>query len=217
MASTLLPITSQTEFERLYMVTQRRAYNLAFRLTGNSTDAEDVTQDAYVRAWHSIASYDQNKSFESWLFRIITNRVIDIQRRRKRVKIYSLDTPLINEDGGRELSYDLASPDLNPEQILIHSVMEDSLQKALAGLTTEYRSTIVHSDIEEMSYQEIADSMQCAIGTVRSRLHRARRILRKALVKENLFDMSVTSKQRKCTVSANKQPRRSRQAAYKPI
>ncbi len=217
MSLAALPTKSRKEFEQLYQAHHRRAYNLAYRLTSNSTDAEDVTQEAFVRAWNSFNSYDHSKSFEAWLFKIITNRVIDIHRRRNRVKIFSIDTPIQSEYGGREQLHDIASPDLNPEQILIHSVMEESLQKALAGLTTEYRSTLLHSDIDEMSYQEIADSMHCAIGTVRSRLHRARGILRKALEKDTSMDYRVTGKSRTRSISDNSNRHPSREKTRRPI
>ncbi len=174
-------VSSENEFELLYRRSQRRAYNLAYRLTGNSTDAEDVTQDAYVRAWHNFDSYDANRSFEGWLFRIITNRVIDLRRRQKRVPIYSLDSPIQGDDDGQPLAHEFASPNSNPEQIVVGPVMEERLQEALASLPNDYRKAIMLCDVEQRSYQEIADHMHCAIGTVRSRIHRARVMLRKRL------------------------------------
>jgi len=170
---------TQHEFEMLFQRSQRRAYNLAYRLTGNATDAEDVTQDAYVRAWYNFASYDATRSFEGWLFRIITNRVIDMRRRQKRVPMYSLDTPVQGDDEGQPLAHEFAAPNSNPEQIVVGPVMEERLQNALAMLPEDYRAAIMLCDVEQRSYQEIADSMQCAIGTVRSRIHRARVLLRK--------------------------------------
>ena len=174
-------ITSQREFEELFQRSQRRAYNLAYRLTGNATDAEDVTQDAYVRAWNNFANYDSTRSFEGWLFRIITNRVIDMRRRQKRVPMYSLDTPIQGDDDGQMLAHEFAAPDSNPEQIVVSPVMEERLQQALAALPADYRDAILLCDVEQRSYQEIADVMHCAIGTVRSRIHRARVMLRKYL------------------------------------
>jgi RNA polymerase sigma-70 factor (ECF subfamily) len=174
-------VASQQEFEVLFQRSHRRAYNLAYRLTGNAADAEDVTQDAYVRAWHNFDSYDAARSFEGWLFRIITNRVIDLRRRQKRVPMYSLDTPIQCDDDGQPLSHEFAAPDSDPEQIVIEPIMEERLQQALAALPTDYRVAILLCDVEQRSYQEIADVMHCAIGTVRSRIHRARVMLRKHL------------------------------------
>lgn len=179
---TVYPILkSPQEFEKLFQRSQRRAYNLAYRLTGNATDAEDVTQDAYVRAWHNFESYDQTRPFEGWLFRIITNRVIDMRRRQKRVPIYSLDTPIQSDDEFAPLSHDFSAPNSNPEEIVVQPILEEKLQKALESLPEDYRKAIIMCDVEERSYQEIAETMHCAIGTVRSRIHRARMLLRKYL------------------------------------
>lgn len=172
---------SQQEFEVLFLRSQRRAYNLAYRLTGNTADAEDVTQDAYVRAWNNFDSYDASRSFEGWLFRIITNRVIDMRRRQKRVPMYSLDTPIVGDEDSQPLSHEFAAPDSNPEDIVVGPIMDDKLQNALTSLPADYRRAILMCDVEQRSYQEIAETMQCAIGTVRSRIHRARVMLRKYL------------------------------------
>ena len=169
------------EFEELFHRSQRRAFNLAYRLTGNSADAEDVTQDAFVRAWRNFDSYDASRSFEGWLFRIITNRVIDLRRRQKRVPMYSLDTPIHGDEDGQPLAHEFAAPNSDPEQIVVGPVMEERLQVALASLPTDYRNAILLCDVEQRSYQEIAEVMRCAIGTVRSRIHRARVMLRKRL------------------------------------
>src|SRR5580658_4503609 len=172
---------TQHEFEQLFLRSQRRAYNLAYRLTGNAADAEDVTQDAYVRAWHNFDTYDANRSFEGWLFRIITNRVIDMRRRQKRVPMYSLDTPIQGDEDGQPLAHEFAAQQSDPQDIIINPIMDEKLQKALASLPTDYRTAILMCDVEQKSYQEIAIAMRCAIGTVRSRIHRARVMLRKQL------------------------------------
>jgi RNA polymerase sigma-70 factor (ECF subfamily) len=181
MNASLAAFSPQKSFEHLFQRSQRRAYNLAYRLTGNAADAEDVTQDAYVRAWHNFDSYDATRSFEGWLFRIITNRVIDLRRRQKRVPMYSLDSPIQGDEDGQPLAHEFAAPDSDPEQIVVGPVMEERLQRALAALPSDYRTAILLCDVEQRSYQEIADRMRCALGTVRSRIHRARVMLRKRL------------------------------------
>jgi RNA polymerase sigma-70 factor (ECF subfamily) len=179
--NTLQSNDNQHEFEQLFLRSRRRAYNLAYRLTGNAADAEDVAQDAYVRAWHNFETYDSSRSFEGWLFRIITNRVIDMRRRQKRVPMYSLDTPVQGDDDGQPLAHEFAAPESDPQDIVINPIMDEKLQKALLSLPTDYRTAILMCDVEQKSYQEIAISMRCAIGTVRSRIHRARVMLRKQL------------------------------------
>lgn len=188
---------SQSDFEKLFLRSQRRAYNLAYRLTGNASDAEDVAQDAYVRAWDNFETYDANRSFEGWLFRIITNRVIDLRRRQKRVPMYSLDTPIMGDDEGQPLSHEFAAPDSNPEDLVIDPIMDERLQKALSALPEDYRDAILLCDVEQRSYQEIAEKMHCAIGTVRSRIHRARVILRRTLE----IDKAVVRTPRRSSVS----------------
>lgn len=172
---------AQRQFDALFQRSRRRAYNLAYRLTGNAADAEDVTQDAYVRAWHNFETYDPTRSFEGWLFRIITNRVIDMRRRQKRVPMYSLDAPMQGDEDGQPLSYEFAAPDSDPEEIVVGPVMEERLQAALAALPPDYRNAVLLCDVSQRSYQEIAETMGCAIGTVRSRIHRARVMLRRQL------------------------------------
>jgi RNA polymerase sigma-70 factor (ECF subfamily) len=158
----------------LFLRSRRRAYNLAYRLTGNAADAEDVTQDAYVRAWHHFERYDAAWSFESWLFRILTNRAIDLQRHKKRVPIYSLGIPIPNDTDDQPLLYELAAPDSDPAQIVLGPILEERLEEALLALPTDYRAAILLRAVEQRSYQEIAEMTHCALGTVRSRLHRAR-------------------------------------------
>ena len=178
-ASTLT--LNSIDFATLYERSHKRAYNLAYKLTGNAADAEDVTQDAYVRALVNFASYDQTRSFEGWLFRIITNRVIDMRRRQKRVPMYSLDAPAGSDDEGNAFQHEFADPDSNPEDLVVGAMMDDKLEAALAALPPEYREAVMLCDVEEKSYDEIAQKMQCAVGTVRSRIHRGRVMLRRIL------------------------------------
>src|SRR4051794_37434174 len=105
---------SQREFEALYVRSNRRAYNLAYRLLGNATEAEDITQDAYVRAWRHFGQYDRTRPFEGWLFRIVTNLVVDRRRRQKRVPMYSLDTPLETDSDGAPLTLEIADSSSDP-------------------------------------------------------------------------------------------------------
>ncbi len=168
----------QADFEILWQRSQRRAYSLAYRLTGNSADAEDVTQDAYLRAWTHFDSYDRAYSFEAWLNRIITNRVIDLHRRRIRVPMLSLDAPHYEDTDGQTIVQETAAPHSSPEEIVLSPMMDERLERALAALPDRYRKVVWLYDVEERSYLEIADALQCASGTVRSRIHRARQMLR---------------------------------------
>jgi RNA polymerase sigma-70 factor (ECF subfamily) len=174
---------SQREFEALYVRSNRRAYNLAYRLLGNATEAEDVTQDAYVRAWRHFGQYDRTRPFEGWLFRIVTNLVVDRHRRQKRVPMYSLDAPLETDSDGAPLTLDIPDSSSDPSALLLRDLFSEPLQKALDQLPPDYRSAVLLADVEDRSYEEIAHIMRCPIGTVRSRIHRARHMLRRTLEK----------------------------------
>jgi RNA polymerase sigma-70 factor, ECF subfamily len=172
---------SQREFEALYLRSNRRAYNLAYRLLGNATEAEDVTQDAYVRAWRHFGQYDRSRPFEGWLFRIVTNLVVDRRRRQKRVPILSLDAPLDTDSDGTALTLDIPDSTSDPQAILLRDLFSEPLQNALDALPPDYRAAVLLADVEDRSYDEIAGIMRCPIGTVRSRIHRARQMLRRNL------------------------------------
>src|SRR5690242_7734404 len=95
--------TDHTEFEKLAARTQRQAYNMAYRMTGNRDDAEDLTQEAYLRAYRSFATYNRQLPFESWFFRILSNLFIDLLRRRPKKKPLSLDQPVADEENDENL------------------------------------------------------------------------------------------------------------------
>jgi RNA polymerase sigma-70 factor (ECF subfamily) len=173
----------QREFEALYHRSSRRAYNLAYRLLGNSTEAEDITQDAFVRAWRHFEQYDRARPFEGWLFRIVTNLVVDRRRRQKRVPMYSLDAAIERDTEGSPLTIDIPDVSADPAALLIENELSEPLQNALDALPQDYRVAVLLADVEDRSYEEIAEIMHCPIGTVRSRIHRARQMLRKRLEK----------------------------------
>lgn len=170
-----------TEFEKLVERTQRQAYNVAYRLTGNRDDAEDLTQEAYLRAYRSFGTYNRQLPFESWFFRILSNLFIDLLRRRPKQKPLSLDQPMGDEDGEDNLLLQLPDAQNNPESNLMEQVMDERLQQALATLPEAFRIAVMLCDVQGKSYEEIAVLMKSSIGTVRSRIHRGRLQLRKAL------------------------------------
>lgn len=170
------------EFDRLVQRYHKQAYNIAYRLTGNHADAEDLTQEAFVRAFRFFDNYRRDLPFENWLFRIISNLFVDDLRRRPKARIQSLDAPVGN-DATSESSAFLEIPDTreNPERVVLHEELDEQIQKALASLPADFRKTVILADIEGMSYEEISEAMHCSLGTVRSRLHRGRKLLRTKL------------------------------------
>ncbi|MGA9345770.1 MAG: RNA polymerase sigma factor SigE [Nocardioidaceae bacterium] len=148
-----------------------RVYRLAFRLTGNRHDAEDLTQEVFVRVFRSLSSY-QPGTFEGWLHRITTNLFLDQARRKQRIRFDALP-----DDVGDKLPGFLPSPAAG----LDDQMFDPDIEAALAELQPDFRVAVVLCDIEGLTYDEIAEVLDVKIGTVRSRIHRGRTMLRKAL------------------------------------
>jgi RNA polymerase sigma-70 factor (ECF subfamily) len=148
-----------------------RVYRLAYRLTGNRHDAEDLTQEVFVRVFRSLSSYTPG-TFEGWLHRITTNLFLDQARRRRRIRFDPLADEAADRLPGREPS---------PEAAYDAAELDDDVQRALDGLIPEFRAAVVLADIEGLTYEEIAATLGVKIGTVRSRIHRGRGQLRTAL------------------------------------
>jgi RNA polymerase sigma factor (sigma-70 family) len=147
-----------------------RVYRLAYRLTGNRHDAEDLTQDVFVRVFRSLSDYTPG-TFEGWLHRITTNLFLDKVRRQARIRFEALP-----EDQER-----LAGRSVSPEQAWSDAHLDADLERALAALAPEFRSAVVLCDLEGLSYEEVAATLGIKLGTVRSRIHRGRTQLRAAL------------------------------------
>ncbi len=147
-----------------------RVYRLAYRLTGNRHDAEDLTHDVFVRVFRSLGSYTPG-TFEGWLHRITTNLFLDRVRRAKRIRFDALP-----EDSGR-----IPGRERTPEQVYDDTHFDDDVQAALDALPPDFRAAVVLCDIEGLSYEEIAATLDVKLGTVRSRIHRGRAQLRSSL------------------------------------
>jgi len=165
-------------FNRLVESYQRMAYNLALRMLGHSHAAEDATQEAFLSAWRSIGSF-RGGNFRAWLLRITTNVCRDHLRKLKRHPLTSLDAMPLEPEG-------LSSSE-SPEDYVLRREIGEHIQRGLASLPLEQRLTVILSDIQGLSYEEIAQVMGCSLGTVRSRLSRGRAQLRDYLVERELF------------------------------
>ena len=158
-------------WEEIVRMHSTRVYRLAYRLTGNPHDAEDLTQEVFVRVFRSLSSYTPG-TFEGWLHRITTNLFLDSARRRQRIRFEGL---------ADEMAHRLAGSEPTPAQAFDDSHLDDDVQAALKALPPEYRAAVVLCDIEGFSYEEIAATLGVKLGTVRSRIHRGRAQLRSAL------------------------------------
>jgi RNA polymerase sigma factor (sigma-70 family) len=148
-----------------------RVFRLAYRLTGNRHEAEDLTQEVFVRVFRSLDSFRPG-TFEGWLHRITTNLFLDQARRRRRIRFESLA-----ENSDDRLAGSMPDPDLS----FADQIFDDDIEVALRELKPEFRVAVVLCDVEGLSYEEISDVLGVKIGTVRSRIHRGRSLLRTAL------------------------------------
>ena len=159
-------------WEEIVRLHSARVYRLAYRLTGNQHDAEDLTQETFVRVFRSLHTY-QPGTFEGWLHRITTNLFLDQVRRRNRVRMDAMGESADRFENADQLAA--------PERAYEHGNLDHDVQRALDDLPPEYRAAVVLCDIEGLSYEEIAVTLGIKLGTVRSRIHRARARLRESL------------------------------------
>ncbi|MFD4373464.1 RNA polymerase sigma factor SigE [Streptomyces sp. NPDC058486] len=158
-------------WEEIVSTHSGRVYRLAYRLTGNQHDAEDLTQEVFVRVFRSLSTYTPG-TFEGWLHRITTNLFLDMVRRKQRIRFDALADDAAERLPSREPS---------PQQVFNDTHFDADVQQALDTLAPEFRAAVVLCDIEGLSYEEIAATLGVKLGTVRSRIHRGRSHLRKAL------------------------------------
>ena len=166
-------------YEAIVQRYARHVYNIAYRMTGNDADARDLSQEAFLRVYRALRRVAPGAPLESWLYRIVSNLYIDVLRKRPRTRVESLDAPLATPRG--ELLRELPDAAANPEAIFEREQVDTVIQRALGLLSAELRMVVVLSDIEGLSYEEIATGLRIPLGTVKSRLHRARQVLQQRL------------------------------------
>lgn len=165
---------------------QDRAYQYAFRLTRNPDIAADVVADAFVRINNALKNFKGNAAFTTWLYRIITNCYLDQRKREKGKGNVSLDSGFQQDD--EDITREIEDPGRTPDELVERNQREALLHRALAQLPEFQKSMIVMYHAEQLSYEEIAESLDLPIGTVKSRLNRARISLREILAQdEELF------------------------------
>ena len=173
-------------FEDLLLLHQKKVYNLCLRMSANPDDALDLSQEAFLRAWRSLGQYQFEASFSTWLFRLTSNICIDFLRRKKRRQETSLTESYDDSDEGAELSVPDAQP--GPEQQAITNETKIELARAMEQFSPEHREILQLRVIEDLQYEQIADILGVRVGTVKSRLARARLSFRKILKAGNYFD-----------------------------
>ena len=170
-----------SEFEQVALVHIDSVYNVALRMTRNKSDAEDLVQETYLKAFRFFGKFQAGTNCKAWLLKILTN--LFNNKYRQRIK----EPPQVSYDEIEEdflysrLLKETLEPNENPEQILFSQIVEDDVKKVIDNLPEEFRMVVILSFIEDCSYKEIAEIMDTNIGTVKSRLHRGRTMLQKAL------------------------------------
>jgi RNA polymerase sigma-70 factor (ECF subfamily) len=176
--------TTDDEFEALLIEHLAPAYRLALRLTGSSADAEDLVQEAALRAFRFRQTFQKGTKFMSWFYRIVVNQFYTSTRRRRTTTTTSLDSLADATDNflfARSAEAGILGPDADPSATVVARMAEADVARALAALPDEYRAVATLYFMEDMSYNEIAEILEVPTGTVRSRLHRARHMLQKQL------------------------------------
>jgi RNA polymerase sigma-70 factor, ECF subfamily len=178
---------SRQVFETQVLALLGQMHGVARRLTCNETDAEDLVAETVARAWRALESLECEEAFRSWIFRILNNTFVsDLRRAGARPRLESLDCDdAAEEEQEFSLFEQLHQPFLlwfsNPEQEFLNKLLREDLDRALAALPEDYRVVVVLADLEDYKYGEIAEMLCIPIGTVRSRLARARAALQKRL------------------------------------
>ncbi len=168
--------TRQATFEALTEGCWDALWRYAYHTTGNRDDAEDLLSETLVEGFRSFPQFRGDTPFVRWMYRVMTTTRIDMVRRETRRRAESLDAMQKDSMGG-----EIPDDEADPARIVVGPMLSEPVQKALVALPEEFRAVVVLADMEQMDYSDVSRILQIPIGTVRSRLHRARNALRKSL------------------------------------
>ena len=179
-------------FETLVLEYEKNVYNIALRMTGNSEDASDMTQEAFIKAFNSLQSFRGDSKFSVWLYRIVSNVCLDFLRSRNRRPTVSLS---VEDDDGEDTQLDVADESQSPELLLDRKLTRESVRRGLDSLPPDYRQILLLREIQGFSYEEISKALHLEVGTVKSRIFRARKKLCAFLTADgNIPDFSSSGK-----------------------
>ena len=166
---------NEDAFAQLVALHEKRVYTLALRMTGNREDAADVAQEAFLSAWRGLPSFRGDAGFSTWLYRLTSNTAVDHLRKTRRQRTEAS----LNDDA---LSLDAADPAPTPQDQAESESLREAVRWGLGELSPEHRKVLLLREYQELSYEEIADRLSVDLGTVKSRISRARAALRKILL-----------------------------------
>ena len=166
-------------FETLLKKYRKSVYYLLLKMVKNADDAEDLTQEAFAKAFNSIEKFDSKFAFSTWLFRIATNNCIDFIR-KKRVQTISIDSSIEGDDGST-MKFDVKDDNLDPNESMLKKQRKRYLNMAIERLPEKYRTLVQLRYFQELSYEEVANELSIPLGTVKAQLFRARELLNQEL------------------------------------
>ena len=178
-------------FEHLVHAYEKTVYNLALRTLGNREDAEDVTQEAFLKAYRSLDSFRGDSKFSVWLYRIVSNLCLDLLRSRQRKPVQSLT---VEDDDGEIGELEISDEHFSPEKLLDRRLTRESVQRGLSALPDDARQILLLRELQGMSYEEIGQALDLEPGTVKSRIFRARKKLCAFLLQDGNLPDSLASK-----------------------
>ena len=177
-------------FEVLVAAYEKNVFNVALQMTGNREDAQDMTQEAFLKAYSSLSSFRGDSKFSSWLYRIVSNVCLDFKRRQGRRPSSSLT---VEDDEGENIQLDIADESQSPEALLERKMTREAVRAGLQQLPDEQRQILLLREIQGLSYEEIGEAMGLEAGTVKSRIFRARKKLCAFLLKDGNIPDSISS------------------------
>lgn len=177
-------------YEQLVTEYEKSVYNLALRMTDNAEDAADMAQEAFIKAYNSLSSFRGDSKFSVWLYRIVSNVCLDFLRKQSRRPAVSLS---VEDDDGEDVQLDVPDESMSPEKQLERKLTRESVRKGLAQLPEDYRQILLLRELQGLSYDEIAQTLDIGVGTVKSRIFRAREKLCAFLSKDGNIPEFVAS------------------------
>lgn len=168
-----------TAFETLIQEYQKRIFSIAYRMMQNQEDAADLTQEIFLKLFQNLDKFRGNSQFSTWVYRVATNTCLDALKKAKRQTAYSLDKEIETEEG--TLLGELPDKGPSPQELAEKKAILEAVRLGIAKLSKEHQRVMILRELEGLSYEEIAQILNCSVGTVKSRINRARENLKKIL------------------------------------
>lgn len=182
-------------FEQIVRLYQRKVYSVTYRFTGNTEDASDLAQEAFIKIYRSLSTFRGESSFNTWLHHVVANVCRDyLRKQQRRIQVVDNGT---EDNPGYQLQVASSDEVVQPERQLMIKEQKKILQKHIEQLAPDYRLVLIMRDLQDLSYEEIAATLQINMGTVKSRLNRARMKLKESLFQEPYFAEAATAVERR--------------------